>query len=430
MTTQSRIEFAAPPPEDNRAPITIKVIGVGGGGGNAINTMVESGLKPIEVIAANTDQQALSTSRADHVLAIGQTLTKGHGAGARPDVGRRAAEESRAELMGLLEGADVVFITAGMGGGTGTGAAPVVAEIAKQMGALTVAVVTRPFKFEGRKRSTTADTGIEALKDVVDTLFVIPNERLFSIAGDEMSGLDAFKLADHVLLDGVRGLVDLIHSTGVINADFADVRTVMGFPGLALMGVGTARGELRAVEAAQRAVSSPLLEEIAITGAKGVLVNITSSPTLKMREMNEAVTLIYEEADGDAEVVFGWVVDETMGDEVRVTVIATGFEQVKADPVLPSDQAVTRPSIDRVLKVEPRGGGRRAPITAVTPWDSVGGPEAYDLPPSLRQSREERGELPTPSQLLDRDPGEVLRPHEDDEMSHLDKPTYVRRLAD
>ncbi len=428
MSTQSHIEFAAPPPEDNRAPIRIKVIGVGGGGGNAVNTMVESGLNKVEVIAANTDQQALSISRADHVLAIGQTLTRGHGAGARPEVGKKAAQESRAELQAMLDGADVVFVTAGMGGGTGTGAAPVVAEIAKQMGALTVAVVTRPFKFEGRKRASTADAGIDALKAVVDTLFVIPNERLFSIAGDDMSGLDAFKLADRVLLDGVRGLVELIHSTGVINADFADVRTVMGFPGLALMGVGKARGELRAVEAAQRAVSSPLLEEIAITGAKGVLVNITSSSSLRMREMNEAVTLIYEEADGDAEVVFGWVVDEAMGDEVCVTVIATGFEQAREEPMLP-DQVSTRPSIDRVLKVGPRAATRRTPVTAVTPWDSVG-QETYDLPPSLRLSREQRGEKPTPSQLLERDPGEVLRPHEDDEMSHLDKPTYVRRLAD
>jgi cell division protein FtsZ len=427
MTTQSRIEFAAPPPEDNRAPIRIRVIGVGGGGGNAVNTMVEAGLSCVEVAAANTDQQALSISRADTVLAIGQALTRGHGAGARPDVGRQAAEESRAEIVEALEGADVVFITAGMGGGTGTGAAPVVAEIAKQMGALTVAVVTRPFKFEGRKRASTAEVGIAALKGVVDTLFVIPNERLFSIAGDDMSSMDAFKLADRVLLDAVRGLVELIHSTGVVNADFADVRSVMSYPGLALMGVGTARGELRAVEAAQRAVSSPLLEEIAITGAKGVLVNITSSSTLKMREMNEAVTLVYEEADGDADVVFGWVVDESMGDEVRVTVIATGFESQKQELQLPE---TTRPGIERVLKVEPRGGSRRAQVTAVTPWDNVGGPDAYDLPPSIRQSREERGEQPTPSQLLDRNPGEVLRAHEDDEMSHLDKPTYVRRLAD
>lgn len=427
MTTQSRIEFAAPVSEGHPAPVTIRVIGVGGGGGNAVNTMVEAGLRSVEVAAANTDQQALAISRADTVLAIGQTLTRGHGAGARPDVGRQAAEESRPEIVEALEGADVVFITAGMGGGTGTGAAPVVAQIAKQMGALTVAVVTRPFKFEGRKRANTADVGIAALKEVVDTLFVIPNERLFAIAGDDMSSMDAFKLADRVLLDAVRGLVELIHSTGVVNADFADVRSVMSFPGLALMGVGTARGDLRAVEAAQRAVSSPLLEEIAITGAKGILVNITSSSTLKMREMNEAVTLVYEEAAADADVVFGWVVDEAMGDEVRVTVIATGFEQAQEELQLPE---TTRPGIERVLKVEPRVHTRRAQVTAVTPWDNVGGPDAYDLPPSLRQSREERGEMPTPSQLLDRNPGEVLRAHEDDEMSHLDKPTYVRRLAD
>ena len=427
MTTmQSRIEFAAPPPEDNRAPVSIAVIGVGGGGGNAVNTMVESGLRKVTVLAANTDQQALSSSRADGVLAIGQALTRGHGAGARPDVGRQAAEESRAEIASMITGADVVFVTAGMGGGTGTGAAPVVAEIAREMGALTVAVVTRPFKFEGRKRAQTAEKGIEALRNVVDTLFVIPNERLFAIAGDDMSSMDAFKLADRVLLDAVKGLVELIHSTGVVNADFADVKTVMGFPGLALMGVGSATGELRAVEAAQRAVSSPLLEEIAITGAQGLLVNITSSSTLKMREMNEAVTLVYEEADPDCEVVFGWVVDEEMGDEVRVTVIATGFEAEEDEPALPE---TTRPTIERVLKVEPRAQTRPA-VTAITPWDQVNsGHDGFDLPPAVRQSREAR-HLPTPSQLLERNPHEMLTSADDDEMSHLDTPAFVRRLAD
>ena len=297
--------------------------------------------------------------------------------------------------------------------------------LAKELGALTVAVVTRPFWFEGRKRARVAEDGIEALSRVVDTLFVIPNERLFSIAGDDMSGLEAFKLADRVLLDAVRGLVELIHSTGIVNADFADVRTVMGFPGLALMGVGTATGDLRAVEAAQRAVSSPLLEEIAITGAKGILVNITSSSTLKLREMNEAVTLVYEEAHEDAEVVFGWVIDEALEDEVRVTVIATGFEPEAEEPQLPE---ATRPAIDRVLKVEPRAP-RRPTVTSVTPWETVHGGEQFDLPPAVRQSRAEATTVPS-MPLLERNPHDVLAAHEDDEMNHLDKPTYVRRLAD
>ena len=422
---QSRIEFAAPP-EANRRPVTIKVIGVGGGGGNAVNTMVELGLSRVRVIAANTDQQALAASRADEVLAIGQALTRGHGAGARPDVGRQAAEESREAIAALIGDADVVFVTAGMGGGTGTGAAPIVAEIARELGALTVAVVTRPFRFEGRKRARVAEEGIEALSRVVDTLFVIQNERLFSIAGDEMSGLEAFKLADRVLLDAVRGLVELIHSTGVVNADFADVRTVMGFPGLALMGVGSATGELRAVEAAQRAVSSPLLEEIAITGARGILVNITSSSTLKLREMNEAVTLVYEEAHEDAEVVFGWVIDESLEDEVRVTVIATGFEAEAAEPQLPE---AARPPLDRVLKVEPRAPVRRSPVTSVTPWETVHGGEQFDLPPAVRHSRAQATTVPS-MPLLERNPHDVLASHADDEMNHLDKPTYVRRLAD
>ena len=403
----------------------IKVIGVGGGGGNAVNNMIESGMSQVEFIAMNTDAQDLDRSLAPRRFQLGTQLTKGLGAGADPEVGREAALEDRDRIAELIGDADMVFVTAGMGGGTGTGAAPIVAEIAKELGALTVAVVTRPFRFEGRKRARVAEDGIEALSRVVDTLFVIPNERLFSIAGDDMSGLEAFKLADRVLLDAVRGLVELIHSTGIVNADFADVRTVMGFPGLALMGVGTATGDLRAVEAAQRAVSSPLLEEIAITGAKGILVNITSSSTLKLREMNEAVTLVYEEAHEDAEVVFGWVIDEALEDEVRVTVIATGFEPEAEEPQLPE---ATRPAIDRVLKVEPRAP-RRPTVTSVTPWETVHGGEQFDLPPAVRQSRAEATTVPS-MPLLERNPHDVLAAHEDDEMNHLDKPTYVRRLAD
>jgi len=303
----------------------IKVVGVGGGGGNAVNTMISSGLPGVEFIAANTDMQALGVSLASSKLQLGAQLTKGLGAGANPNIGRDAALEDSEVIREHLTGADMVFITAGMGGGTGTGGAPVVARLAKEIGALTVAVVTKPFQFEGKKRMRQAEEGMQELKEAVDTLIAIPNQRLLVIAGRNTSLLETFRKADDVLLHAVRGISDLITVHGLINLDFADVRTIMAEMGMAMMGAGSASGENRAVEAAQKAISSPLLEDISIHGAKGVLINITGSHDLSMHEVNEAATLIQEEAHEDANIIFGAVIDERMGDEIRITVIATGF---------------------------------------------------------------------------------------------------------
>jgi cell division protein FtsZ len=303
----------------------IKVIGVGGGGCNAVNTMIGAQLHSVDFMAANTDRQALEASRASMKLQLGAKLTRGLGAGANPDVGRHAAIEDRDQLREILAGSDMVFITAGLGGGTGTGGAPVIAEIAREVGALTVAVVTKPFLFEGRKRLKQADEGWRALKAVVDTLITIPNQRLLNIAGKSTSMLETFKRADEVLLQAVKGISDLITIHGLINLDFADVRTIMSETGMALMGTGTASGENRAVEAAQKAISSPLLEDVSINGARGVLINITGGPNLSLFEVNEASTLIQEEAHEDANIIFGAVIDENMTEEIRVTVIATGF---------------------------------------------------------------------------------------------------------
>ena len=303
----------------------IKVIGVGGGGGHAVNTMISAGLPGVEFIAANTDAQALRVNLAPVKVQLGEKITKGLGAGANPQVGRKSAEEDMERIREHLTGADMVFITAGMGGGTGTGGAPVVARLAKEMGALTVGVVTKPFLFEGKKRMKQAEEGMRELKDSVDTLIAIPNQRLLSIAGRNMPILETFKKADDVLLQAVRGISDLITVHGLINLDFADVRTIMAEMGMAMMGAAVSAGENRAVEAAQHAISSPLLEDVSIKGARGVLINITGGPTLSLHEVNEAATLIQEEADDEANIIFGAVIDETMGDEVRITVIATGF---------------------------------------------------------------------------------------------------------
>jgi cell division protein FtsZ len=302
----------------------IKVIGVGGGGNNAVNRMIAAGLRGVEFISVNTDAQALSGALAPVKLQIGGKLTKGLGAGADPEVGTRAAEESREEIADTLRGADMVFVTAGMGGGTGTGAAPIVAEIAKQLGALTVGVVTRPFTFEGRKRQLQAEKGIQALKAAVDTLITIPNDRLLQVVDKKTSIIDAFRQADDVLRQGVQGISDLIAVPGLINLDFADVRTIMAETGSALMGIGTARGENRAAEAARIAINSPLLET-SIEGAKGVLLNITGGPDLGLLEVNEAAEIISQAADPEANIIFGAVIDESITDEIRVTVIATGF---------------------------------------------------------------------------------------------------------
>jgi cell division protein FtsZ len=314
---------------DKSAPAShgakIKVIGVGGSGGNAVNTMIKSGLTGVEFIAVNTDRQALSASLAEVKIPIGGELTKGLGAGANPEVGRRAALEDYHKIADALQGADMVFVTAGMGGGTGTGAAPVIAKISKELGMLTVGVVTKPFDFEGRKRMRQAVDGIKFLRESVDSLITIPNQRLLSIAGNHMSFMDAFKKADEVLLNAVQGISDLINHTGLINTDFADVRTIMANKGLALMGTGLGEGEHRAVEAATNAISSPLLEDISVDGATGLIINVTGGPDLTAFEVNEATTLIMEAAHEDAEIIFGSVIDEAMKNRVKITVIATGI---------------------------------------------------------------------------------------------------------
>ena len=313
----------------------IKVIGIGGGGGNAVNTMISSKLTGVDFIVANTDAQSIEASRASAKIQLGEKITKGVGAGAHPEIGRRAALEDQERIQGYLSGADMIFITAGMGGGTGTGGAPIIAKVAREVGALTVGVVTKPFVFEGKKRMGQAEDGIHELKEHVDTLIVIPNQRLLSIAAKTTTMLEAFQKADDVLLQAVRGISDLIITPGLINLDFADVRTVMAEMGLALMGAASASGENRAVEAAQKAISSPLLEDISIHGARGVLINITGGPDLCLYEVNEAATMIQEEAHDDANIIFGAVIDERMKDEIRITVIATGFgEKEERKPVL------------------------------------------------------------------------------------------------
>jgi cell division protein FtsZ len=304
----------------------MKVIGVGGAGGNALNTMVEGGLQGVDFISINTDAQALEQNKAQTKIQIGKRLTQGLGAGANPEIGRRAIEEDKDEVIEAVQNADMVFITAGMGGGTGTGAAPIVAEIAKDHGALTVGIVTKPFHFEGMKRMQRADQGIEELRRNVDTLIIIPNQRLFAVVDKSTPLLDAFKVADEVLLHATKGISDLIAIPGLINLDFADVRTVMAEMGHALMGTGYANGEGKAVQAAQQAISSPLLEGVSIKGAQGVLVNITGGSQMTLHEISEATTIIYEEAGDKANIIFGAVIDENLQDSIFVTVIATGFD--------------------------------------------------------------------------------------------------------
>ncbi|MFY9494050.1 MAG: cell division protein FtsZ [Limnochordia bacterium] len=331
---------------DNIQYANIIVIGCGGAGGNAVNRMIEAELKGVHFIALNTDAQALHMSNAQTKIQVGEKLTKGLGAGSDPSIGQRSAEESREEIKAALEGADMVFITAGMGGGTGTGAAPVVAEIAKELQALTVGVVTKPFTFEGRRRRDQAENGIEVLKSKVDTLITIPNDRLLQVVERRTSMVEAFAVADDVLRQGVQGISDLITVPGLINLDFADVRTIMTNAGSALMGIGQASGEDRAVKAAEQAISSPLLEA-SIEGAKGVLLSLTGSSSMGLFEVNEAAEIISQAADPDANVIFGAVIDESLGDAVRVTVIATGFDA-------PSRQDTY--SISKELDIRPFAG--------------------------------------------------------------------------
>ena len=335
----------------------IKVVGIGGGGVNAVNRMIEASLKGVEFIAVNTDAQALLASDADVKLDVGRELTRGLGAGSNPDVGRQAAEDHAEELEEVLKGADMVFVTAGEGGGTGTGGAPVVARIAKAQGALTIGVVTRPFAFEGRRRSSQADAGIQELKQEVDTLIIIPNDRLLQVAERTTSMLDAFRLADQVLLQGVQGITDLITIPGLINLDFADVRATMREAGTALMGIGQARGEDRAVVAAQEAISSPLLEA-SVDGARGVLLNISGGSDLGLFEVNEAAEVIASAAHPDANIIFGAVIDDALGDEVRVTVIAAGFDRSEQQTAEPVPLQAARPAGDDEA-VWPTPGQRR-----------------------------------------------------------------------
>ena len=366
----------------------IKVVGIGGGGVNAVNRMIEVGLKGVEFIAINTDAQALLMSDADVKLDVGRELTRGLGAGADPEVGKKAAEDHAEEIEDVLRGADMVFVTAGEGGGTGTGGAPVVARIARALGALTIGVVTRPFTFEGRRRSVQADTGIDSLRAEVDTLIVIPNDRLLSISDRSVSVLDAFHSADQVLLSGVQGITDLITTPGLINLDFADVKSVMQGAGSALMGIGSARGDDRAVQAAELAISSPLLEA-SIDGAHGVLLSIQGGSDLGLFEINEAARLVQEAAHPEANIIFGAVIDDALGDEVRVTVIAAGFDsgsphqrrdaralgQVTGSsrpaPVPVPDESIPAPAQHRA--VHPSQGGYALPTQPSVP-DQPGSP--------------------------------------------------------
>ena len=396
----------------------IKVVGIGGGGVNAVNRLIEVGLKGVEFIAINTDAQALLMSDADVKLDIGRELTRGLGAGANPEVGAKAAEDHAEEIEEVIKGADMVFVTAGEGGGTGTGGAPVVARIARSLGALTIGVVTRPFAFEGRRRANSAEEGISQLREEVDTLIVIPNDRLLSISDRNVSVLDAFKQADQVLLQGVSGITDLITTPGLINLDFADVKSVMANAGSALMGIGSARGEDRAVAAAEMAVSSPLLEA-SIDGAHGVLLSIAGGSDLGLFEINEAAALVSQAAHAEANIIFGAVIDDALGDEVRVTVIAAGFDggmpkrregvnALRRDPVPAQSQAETRAAAQAAANRAPQStpapaagdGARPQPSRQVQPASATTATQQA-APAQPAQPAQPRPAQPRPAALDD-----------------------------
>jgi cell division protein FtsZ len=344
--------------EEKREAAKIKVVGLGGGGSNAVNRMIGAEYTGVEFIVANTDLQALRASPAPVKIQLGARLTAGLGAGSNPEIGRNAAIEDRERIQSLLEGADMVFVTAGLGGGTGTGSAPVVAQAAKELGILTVAVVTKPFAFEGRKRAQQAEAGLAELRGVVDTLITIPNQRLLAVVDRGTPLLEAFKVADTVLLQAVQGISDLILVPGLINLDFADVRTIMSGMGMALMGAGVGRGEHRAIDAAQKAVASPLLDDTSIEGAKGILMNFTGGPDLSIHEVEEAARVVQEAAHDDANIIFGAVIDPSLGDEVRITVIATGFTE-KKEMALPSSKVVDMLKGPRTPSPAPKDWRRR-----------------------------------------------------------------------
>ena len=402
-----------------RLRASIKVVGVGGGGGNALNNMIRSGLQGVEFIAANTDAQALQHNLASQKIQLGPEATGGLGCGATPDLGRVSALEVRERLLAALAGTDMVFVTAGLGGGTGTGGAPIVAEIARELGALTVGVVTKPFLFEGKVRLRNAEHGLEELHRVVDTVITIPNQRLLALAGKNTAIRDAFRLADDVLFNAVRGISDLITIHGLINLDFADVRTIMNQMGVALMGTGIARGDNRAEEAARMAISSPLLEDLSIDGAHGVLINITGGPDLSLFEVNEASTLIQEAAHEDANIIFGAVIDESMPEgEMRVTVIATGLvdERVRRGRDNSSSRESLRPR-------EPRAEERPGNVTPIRPY-----PEPAPMSASAEPRAPHQGQLLEPAPERERErsrpaPADWISPYEDE----LDVPTFLRR---
>ena len=370
----------------------IKVVGIGGGGVNAVNRMIEVGLKGVEFIAVNTDAQALLMSDADVKLDVGRDLTRGLGAGADPEVGKKAAEDHAEEIEEVLRGADMVFVTAGEGGGTGTGGAPVVARIARSLGALTIGVVTRPFTFEGRRRSTQADNGIDSLRNEVDTLIVIQNDRLLSISDRNISVLDAFRSADQVLLSGVQGITDLITTPGLINLDFADVKSVMKDAGSALMGIGSSRGEGRSVEAAEAAISSPLLEA-SIDGAHGVLLSIQGGSDLGLFEIHEAARLVQEAAHPEANIIFGAVIDDALGDEVRVTVIAAGFDPDEQRAAAASREtarpaeAAAAPAAPEPVAASPAAVSPEAPAAAVPEAPAPAEPNTFEIPRVFEEER-------------------------------------------
>ncbi|MFS0667413.1 cell division protein FtsZ [Peribacillus frigoritolerans] len=373
---------------------TIKVIGVGGGGNNAVNRMIEHGVQGVEFISVNTDAQALNLSKAEIKMQIGGKLTRGLGAGANPEVGKKAAEESKEQIEEALKGADMVFVTAGMGGGTGTGAAPVIAGIAKDLGALTVGVVTRPFTFEGRKRATQAQGGISSMKESVDTLIVIPNDRLLEIVDKSTPMLEAFREADNVLRQGVQGISDLIAVPGLINLDFADVKTIMSNKGSALMGIGISSGENRAAEAAKKAISSPLLET-SIDGAQGVLMNITGGTNLSLFEVQEAADIVATASDQDVNMIFGSVINENLKDEIVVTVIATGFNEVEAS-IRPSgrptlgQQQQSRPQTQQTPQSNVKREVKREEVNEQPARNANQGDEALDIPTFLRNRNRRR----------------------------------------
>lgn len=398
----------------------IKVLGVGGAGNNAVNRMIGANLKGVEFWVMNTDLQAINVSLADHKLQIGSKITKGLGCGAKAEVGEQAALESQEDLEMALEGADMVFITAGMGGGTGTGASPMVAKIAKAQGALTIGVVTKPFRFEGPVRSRQADSGVEKLRAEVDALIVIPNDQLLEVVERMTSMVDAFKMADDVLRQGVQGIADLITIPGLINLDFADVKTIMQNSGSAMMGIGTATGENRAKEAAQKAIASPLLEQT-IDGATGVILNVTGGDNMGLHEVHDAADIIYQAVDPNANIVFGSVVDNTMGDELMITVIATGFDQGQHVATQPISQVTpVAPSFDEPVAIEPESTSIVEPLESIDPIQP-------DVEPIATEPLEETSSEFTPSAVVA--PVEVQQTVLDEnEDPELEVPAFLRNL--